>query len=967
MATSYTSTIHVFSLDDIAATFGGLTFADDPTNVDTAAAVVTPYEDKDGNLLYGVDSEFGFYVQDFVGAEQKVLDGDFGEGFAGNIYDETDPTQIVGLALRNSPTEIFKSGAPLGTWSLGLGGMTVKASTEHYNTMAQVLSDQAFPEDADALAPLDNDLRLLDLRPTGPDGTFEAGAVHQLWVEELSQALQAAMDNVGNPDQVLSDIDFDRDGVNDTYRITTETVQFDSDDDGIPESIDVGAVDLGDDGSIDLIDKWLNGFGGEADVVDLLEPNEATTAYDIAYSQDYSITLKDDGKLLYRWGEAVKRPNDLRLEVNMELPEEWTRDDDDNGVADWVENGSAGFYVHRAELIINHEITNNPNDQIRPEDYENEAAIGRLPSYYVVRDPADASNTLWVSPRDSYNGEGTFLPSYFRLTETGEIDMVAQPGDVAVTDPDGNVVGFRNKDAMGNLIGTVFRDLSLADAAATADLTFDTEDLSEGFTANWYTTVDREPFEWSYDKFADDPYKQVFESFRSREDAEAAGYSDDELVSGPRWRLTPNKFGQDLPGLEVPLTPNTKPPYQRDNIKYPTGEDIVTKLNLLDWEGESPLKNSAGWMLVDPERLDENSDGLIDEGWSKVNGTLGAGDALPTGPILSAVSPNGLNLTHEFFDTSVYVKGDRQDSTQLYDMQLVIEYAEIETIGSVQKVLDLDHNEQFVTYQNGHVFDSAVVFVTPPTLNGSDASTVTVTEVTDTGAHIFIEEADHHDGIHSQDETVTMLTFEEGAWNLEDGTRMEVGTQIVPGGPVDSFYTVTFAEAFEDIPTVVVQLQTDNGEDWAIARVRNVTETGFQFAIQEEEAGDGIHYYDEILGWFAIDPADDSGNIDLGDVMAQAFSTTASHEAGSFTFDSDIGLDPLISAGISTYNGPDPAVLRLAELTNDGTAATAEFIVQEERSNDVETWHMQETVSGVAFDQAGLLTGYEALDTFAFV
>jgi hypothetical protein len=73
-------------------------------------------------------------VQDFVGAEQKGLDGDFGKGLAGNIHHDTDPTQIVGIAPRNSPTELFKSGAPLGTWSLGLGGTMGKASTKHSNT-----------------------------------------------------------------------------------------------------------------------------------------------------------------------------------------------------------------------------------------------------------------------------------------------------------------------------------------------------------------------------------------------------------------------------------------------------------------------------------------------------------------------------------------------------------------------------------------------------------------------------------------------------------------------------------------------------------------------------------------------------------------------------------------------------------------------------------------------------------------
>ena len=160
---------------------------------------------------------------------------------------------------------------------------------------------------------------------------------------------------------------------------------------------------------------------------------------------------------------AVKKPNDIRMEVNIALPDEWTADTDSNGVADILENGHAGFDITSAELIITHDITNNPNDQVRPEDYENEAAIGRLPSYYVVEDPDDSSNTLWVSPVNTYNGEGDFLPSYFKLDSSGNVDPGA--GGIAVYDPDGNLVGYRNVDTLNNPIGTVLRDFSLADAA----------------------------------------------------------------------------------------------------------------------------------------------------------------------------------------------------------------------------------------------------------------------------------------------------------------------------------------------------------------------------------------------------------------------------------------------------------------------------------------------------------------------
>ena len=701
MPTSFSSGLHTFTLNDLLGTFAGDTFEFLPSILDTSASVVTPYVDKDGNLLYGVDSEFGFNVTDFVGAEQKTLDGDFGEGFVGNIGTDTDGSGFVesdeatGLSVRNAKTDIFQTPSPFGTWLRGLGGETVKASTEHYATMQQVLSDQQYPGDTSGFYTLDDDLKLYNLVETSP-GVYGPGLAHDYYIQELTVALNRAIDNTeaGTNPQTYTDIDFDRDGVNDAFDTLTVVQNLDLDGDGVTSPVNVAALDLDQDGTGDIFDVLLNGLG-TADLTDLVAPNESSVLTDIAYGDDYSVTLKDDGKLLYRFGTVVKRPNDVRLDVKLDLPDEWTADNDANDIPDAAESGAPWYRVTRAELVINHDITNNPNDQVRPEDYENEGAIGRLPSHYIVKDPDDPTNTLWISPVDSYNGTGASLPSYLRLDGTGAVDLVSQAGDVAVYDLNDNLVGYRNKDSEGNLIGTVLRDYSLI--ALSSGLDFTSSDLAGGFTVDWYTTVDREPFEWSYDMFPDDPYKNIFESFRSRDEAEAAGYTDDALVSGPRWRLTPNKFGQDLPGLEVPLEELTPPPYQRDNIKYPTGDTTVTTLNLLDWgedtngDGvvdieDSPLRSAEGWVLVDRHRLDENADGLIDEGWSQVNNTLGAGDAMPTDPIYFAVSPNGQSLTADFLDTAVYIKGDRQDSAKLQDIQLVLEYETFETFVEVNGV-----------------------------------------------------------------------------------------------------------------------------------------------------------------------------------------------------------------------------------------------------------------------------------------
>jgi len=100
-----------------------------------------------------------------------------------------------------------------------------------------------------------------------------------------------------------------------------------------------------------------------------ISPNDNTDVLnDIAKTTDYSITYKDDGKVLYRWGSLVKLPTDVRLYARLPLPAEWKEPETD-------------FLIRRAELIITHQITNNPNDQVRPEDLENEGATGRKPSY----------------------------------------------------------------------------------------------------------------------------------------------------------------------------------------------------------------------------------------------------------------------------------------------------------------------------------------------------------------------------------------------------------------------------------------------------------------------------------------------------------------------------------------------------------------------------------------------------------
>ena len=490
------TSVHVYSTADVTGTYSGLTQGDvAPGETPVIDFSATPLVAKDGTNLYPINSEFGFIVTDFVGAEEKdfVLNPEYAEGWAGDITGTYG--QQIGITVSDSPTDTFKTPAVLGTWLSGLGGNTVKASTEHYVVMQNVLSDQKYPGDPDAVYPLDNDLYMI-------------GGAYDGWL--AADAIADAGDANGD---------------------------------------------------------------GVADLKDVLEPNETEIDINIAASADYSVTLKDDGKLLYRWGNTIKKPNDIRLEATLDLPSEWDTKDSEGDLQPL-------YKITAAELVTHHLITNNPNDQIRPEDFENEFAIGTLPTYEIL---ADGS---WVTTDDYYAGDGTLYPA-----------------------------------------GTVLKDPALAAAWATSDMAaIGAIDGAEGFTNAWYTTMDREPFE---------------------PELNADGT---EYVVGPRWRLQPDKYGQDLPSVVIPEDPSTPPPVKNGEEKYIVGAETQTVINLLDWENPfSPLAISAGW---------QNAAGTVTD--------------------------NGLNMTSAF-DVAVYVKGDIKP-TSIYSSELVLSYEEITTYAAGETI-----------------------------------------------------------------------------------------------------------------------------------------------------------------------------------------------------------------------------------------------------------------------------------------
>ena len=151
-----------------------------------------------------------------------------------------------------------------------------------------------------------------------------------------------------------------------------------------------------------------------------------------------------------------------------------------------------------------------------------------------------------------------------------------------------------------------------------------------------------------------------------------------ELVSGPRWRMLSNKFGQDIPSLEIPAITCDAPPYEKGTVKYEVGDVVETTINLLDW---STKPENARWDDAVPPRwptapagpppgppptaadyvpgqmiLDEDADRCV--GGPTDDGTC--------------VTSLGTKLT-DGFDVAFYVKGDKKP-LKVYDVFIRLEY-----------------------------------------------------------------------------------------------------------------------------------------------------------------------------------------------------------------------------------------------------------------------------------------------------
>ncbi len=228
----------------------------------------------------------------------------------------------------------------------------------------------------------------------------------------------------------------------------------------------------------------------------------------------------------------------------------------------------------------------------------------------------------------------------------------------------------------------------------------------------------------------------------------------------------------------------------------------------------------------------------------------------------------------------------------------------------------------------------------PATYNGTQSGVVRIREsMTDQEVmQIRFDEFQYLDQFHLLEQSDCMM-FTEGVQTLNDGTVVMAGKFAL--SDTNSWEMVDFQGEFNGMPYLFVFAQTANGGHPPVARVRNLTGSGFEAAIQEEEVLNNSGHVTEDFAFYAIYNAQKQGilNINGQDVNYSLHEIKLSHnwvlipgtqyeliaqEEKSMDDETNhvnetvkvMVLGDQIYAQAVSYQGADPFTIRKRRITN---------------------------------------------------
>jgi len=249
----------------------------------------------------------------------------------------------------------------------------------------------------------------------------------------------------------------------------------------------------------------------------------------------------------------------------------------------------------------------------------------------------------------------------------------------------------------------------------------------------------------------------------------------------------------------------------------------------------------------------------------------------------------------------------------------------------------VDHTWKTVTFNQS--FIDPIVVSKPLSLQDGDPAVVRMRNVHSNGFEIRVQEWEYLDEVHAY-ETVGYMAIERGSYTLADGTVVEAGRFETDSAK--KFETVTFEQPFQVVPVVITAVSSFNEADAVTTRLRNITTTGFDFRMQEQELNAPKHVL-ETVSYIAWEPSvgvidDLTFEVDRTlDVVTEKFYAIQYTQAFS-----DI---PSFLADMQTTNDQDAANLRWQNKDSYGI----DIKVDEGQSRNREMKHRAEVIGYMVF------------------
>ncbi len=266
--------------------------------------------------------------------------------------------------------------------------------------------------------------------------------------------------------------------------------------------------------------------------------------------------------------------------------------------------------------------------------------------------------------------------------------------------------------------------------------------------------------------------------------------------------------------------------------------------------------------------------------------------------------------------------------------------------GAVWSAIRLTLGAEPVTVSHGWRFEAPVAIAGAPSEAGALPAAVRIHAVTEETVTLSLDRPAYLGGPVPEEE-VTLLVVESGVHRLADGTLVQAGTLETGRLSPQGFETIAYAERFDGAPATLAQVQTARDPDFVITRQAAADEAGFRLTLQADEAATFGTRGAETVGWVAIEAGPgvvSARGTDAARFEAGRTGPIVAEAAAQHPFTAPFADAPGLVAALSSFAGPDPAMLRLPVVDAAGFEARA----QEDRSLDLETVHAAETVDYLA-------------------